>query len=774
MKKFTLLTLLSLGVSLPASLAQTSISIGAARAQAPAFNSTTGPTVTIRGVATNGAELGAIRYIQDATGGVGVYGAAGNAFLPLLNSIVPGDSILVTGQIVDFRGLLEINPITNLQIVAGNRPVQPIVFAAGNLTPAFAEQYEGRLVRLNGLTSINTSTGAPVTAFQSVSAGYRINNNAATPLYVNAASTGPGGLVGKPAPTGLYDAVGIMSQFTNVAPGTTGYQFLPRVYADFLQGNTPNLLTTPRPININSSGFTVNFLTQNAGDTKVEYSTTPNGTFTAVTNATSVTNHSLAITGLQPATVYYIKASSTNSVGLSESRVIPMVTGSLSTGKMRSYFNNPVNTALALPGNNATYLANGAIADTVARYINKAAQTLDIAIYNWNSPVILAAVNAAYARGVQVRVIFENDNANASIQNLNSAIPRIGRNTTQNIMHNKFVIIDANSTNPNVPWVWTGSTNWTAAQLSTDRNNAIAVQDQSLARVYTIEMNEMWGGGTTATAVFGSLKTDNTPHYLNIGGKTVESWFSPTDNVNGRLIEAIQTADNDLHIATMLITQSDIGRAIRDQVNAKGIANCSEVLVNDTSSAAEGPIFRTIKTALGNRIIKFKGMGIMHHKYAIIDAGASASDPQVFVGSHNWSLSANTENDENTLIVHDAKIVNTYYQEFAKRIQDEQAFGSTVTVCNLVLSNKKATVQQSSIQVYPNPTAGKFQLRLESNKARTATITLRDATGRVVLTQTQPLNGQDVTVDASQLRAGLYLVQIVTPETTQVSRVVVE
>ncbi|WP_045687090.1 phospholipase D-like domain-containing protein [Hymenobacter sp. AT01-02] len=643
-----------------------------------------------------------------------------------------------------------------------------MVFTSANAAAAYAEQYEGQLVKLTNATTVTTTAGAAVTAFASTT--YRISNNATTVMYVNAASTGPDGLIGKPSPTGTFDVVGIMSQFTRTA-GTTGYQLLPRLYADFQQGLTPNIVSAPTTTNITTSGFTVNFRTQNAGTTKLEYAASAGGPFTALTSATSTTQHSLTISGLQPATVYYVKASSTNSVGLSESRVLPMITASQSTGKMRTYFTNPVNTTLALPGNTATYLANGAVADTIARYISRAQQTLDIAVYNWNSPVILAAVNAAQARGVQVRVIYENDNTNASISGLNAAIPRIGRQTTQNIMHNKFVVIDANSTTPNQPWVWTGSTNWTPAQLSTDRNNSLAIQDQSLARVYTIEFNEMWGGGTQTTAVFGSRKTDNTPHYLNIGGKSVESWFSPTDNVNGRLIETVATADNDLHIATMLITQSDIARAIRDQVQLKGIASCTEVLLDDTtSSAASGSVFRTIKTAVGNRILVNKLSGIMHHKYAIVDAGASQSDPLVFVGSHNWSLSANTENDENTLVVHDALITNQFYQEFARRIADQNA---GVSVCSLVLANKTA-VQQSAVHVYPNPTSGSFQLRMHSDKARSARVVLRDATGRIVLDQTKTLNGQEVSVDASSLRAGLYLVQIETTESTQISRVVVQ
>jgi phosphatidylserine/phosphatidylglycerophosphate/cardiolipin synthase-like enzyme len=786
MKKFTLLALLVSMASLRPALAQTPITIAAARAQQPTTNATAGATVTVRGIATNGPELGPIRYFQDGTAGIAAYGGSAGtlpAVAAALNAVQPGDSILVTGQLKQFYGFLEIDPVTTVTVLAGNRPVVPVAFPAGNITAAFAEQYEGQLVRINGITSINTSTGAPVTAFASVSAGYRINNNAATPLYINAASTGPYGLIGKPAPTGLYDAIGLISQHmpanTGTVSTTVGYQLLPRLYADFQQGLTPNLVGTPTTTNISTSGFTVNFVTQNAGDTRLSYSTSPTGPFTTVNNAASVTSHSLAISGLQPATVYYVQGISVNSVGQSQSRVVPMITASLSSGKMRAYFNNPVDNTLALPGNNAVYLPQGHIADTLARYISRARKTLDITIYNWNNAVILNAVNSAHARGVKVRVIYEDDNANVSINSLTAAIPRIARpaqtgSSGSSIMHNKFVVIDVDSTNANAPWVWTGSTNWTAAQLATDRNSAIAVQDQSLARVYTMEFNEMWGSATMTpgTALFGNRKTDNTPHFLRIAGKDVQSYFSPSDNVNGHLIETIQTADNDLHVSSMLITRSDVARAIRDQVQLRSIAACTEGVTNDTSATdGSGNSFRIIRSAIGNRMILKRTSGIYHHKYVIADAGASQSDPTIFLGSHNWTNSADNENDENTLIIHDARIVNQYYQEFSTRVSEQNA---GVTVCRLVLGTRAGTVQASTLQAYPNPSKGSFNLHLTGTAARTATITLRDVTGRVVLSQTKAYTGSDLTVDASTLKAGLYLVQVVTPEATQLGRVVVE
>ncbi|MBJ6110303.1 T9SS type A sorting domain-containing protein [Hymenobacter sp. BT523] len=782
MKKFTLLALLACATSWHAAQAQTPITIAAARALAPTTNTTQGPTVTVRGTVTNGDELGSsvsiIRYIQDGTAGIGVY-TTGGATGPLVSQLVPGDSIQVTGGLKMFRGLLEIDPITSVTVLAGNRPIPaPVVFPSAQAASAYAEQYEGMLVRINGLTSVNTTGGASVTSF-TANTTYRLNNNSTLVTYVPTNSNGPDGLIGKPSPTGTFDAVGIMSQYSSSATSTTGgYQLLNRKYGDFIQGLTPNLTSTPKPTNISTTGFTVTFNTANAGNTQLSYATSPTGTFTTVAGNTALTTaHTQTLTGLQPATVYYVQAVSVNSVGRSESRVVPMITASLSSGRMRTYFTRPVDNTLALAGNAAVYAPNGSVADTLARYIGRATQTLDITIYNWNSPTILAAVNAAQARGVAVRVIYEDDNANVSIGSLNAAIPRIFRpaqtgSSGSSIMHNKFVVIDANNTNPNVPMVWTGSTNWTGAQLSTDRNNVVTVQDQSLARVYTLEFNEMWGSATATpgTPLFGSRKTDNTPHYLVIGGKQVESWFSPTDNVNAHLIETVRTADYDLHVLSMLVTRTDIGRAIADQVTLRNIGQCSDGLTNDTSGVA-GFVFRTIRSGMGTRYLLDNRTGIMHHKTLIVDASAPQSDPTVFVGSHNWTASADTENDENTLVIHDQRIANQYYQEYAARIAEQN---QGVTACRIALATRTGTVQASTVQLYPNPTKGNFNLHLASTSARTATVVLRDATGRVVLTQTQPLTGADLTIDATALKAGLYMVQVTTPEATQVSRVVVQ
>ncbi len=730
---------------------------------AVARNAAPGTTVTTTGVVTNGPELGPIRYFQDATGGLAAYSPT------MLSNVMPGDSIVVTGTLVDYNGLLEISPVTSVQVLASNRVVTPATVTMAQAASVFAEQYEGMLVRIDGNTSLTSAAGAPATTFAG-NTNYRLNGNAATALRVNSASSGATGIIGKPVPTTAFDLIGIMSQFA--ASGSGGYQLLPRVYADFILGNAPNIITQPIVTNITPNSLTISFTTQNPGDASVAYGTTATTLTQTATSPTQATQHSVNLTGLQPATVYYIQLTSTNSIGASNSRVVPVITQSLSTGRMRAWFTGTVDPTYAWPAGNVAQSFPNTMNDSIAALIDRAQLTLDVAIYNWNDGVIFNALSRAKARGVQVRVISDGTVANASTQGLPSVnIPEIERNTTRGIMHNKIIIMDAEATNPSQPQVWTGSTNWTAGQLGVDKNSAILIQDQSLARVYAMEFNEMWGSSTVTpgTPKFGPLKTDNTPHYLKIGTSEVQSWFSPTDGTNTRLIETVNTADNDLHFATMLITRSDIAQAIRSRIQSQNILACSEGLVNDTSSAGAAP-YRTLRSFMGTRMQYFSFSTIMHHKHLLVDV--AGSDPTTWVGSHNWSAGADTDNDENTLVIHNAEITNVYYQEFAKRIQDQNAGIVLCQLRALGLADAFAGSTRLSATVYPNPTTGAFRIEAEKALRGPVRVELLDVNGRTVfITTTTATAERTIALDAENLPTGLYHLRVTSSAGIQFGRV---
>ena len=63
--------------------------------------------------------------------------------------------------------------------------------------------------------------------------------------------------------------------------------------------------------------------------------------------------------------------------------------------------------------------------------------------------------------------------------------------------------------------------------------------------------------------------------------------------------------------------------------------------------------------------------GDLHHKYCIIDHSDVESDPLVITGSHNWSSTAENVNDENTVIVHDARVAVKLLEEEV-RLRDRE------------------------------------------------------------------------------------------------------
>jgi phosphatidylserine/phosphatidylglycerophosphate/cardiolipin synthase-like enzyme len=54
--------------------------------------------------------------------------------------------------------------------------------------------------------------------------------------------------------------------------------------------------------------------------------------------------------------------------------------------------------------------------------------------------------------------------------------------------------------------------------------------------------------------------------------------------------------------------------------------------------------------------------GKLHHKFAVIDV--FGDDPVVILGSYNWTDAGAYDNDENTLIIHDADLALAYYTEW--------------------------------------------------------------------------------------------------------------
>lgn len=702
-----------------------------------------GATVTIRGIVTNGSELGSIRYLQDSTAGVAAYSSS-------LAGLNRGDSVELTGTLKDYNNLLEMDPVSSFTVLStGNTLPTPEVIVPDSLN----EDREGELVEIQNATFTTNPGGL----FSSNTAYNFTANNQTSSIYVR--SNHP--LIGQIIPSGPVTLVGIASQYS-YSSATSGYQLLCRDSLDIINASTISIVSPVSEDSLSQNGFVIDWLTDNPGSSEIYYgSTEALGSHMADTNATL--SHHLKITGATPSQLYYIQAFSVNGMDTAFAPINVFITESNSTGNTLVYFNTPGDTSVST-GVNAVTLPN-AIDDTLIQYINRAVATIDFTMYNFNSANIAnvaTALNNAYNRGVTVRVIFDNSANNTGLQQLDPGIKKISNPTASQygIMHNKFIIFDANNSDANVPIVWTGSTNLTDGQINTDPNSVIIIQDKSLAIAYTLEFDEMFGStGATpdlGASRFGPDKLDNTPHKFIIGGKNVECYFSPSDNTNDVIIREIGSAQQNIDIATMLITRTDIAYALQD-ADAAGVD--LHILVNHQNDLST-TVWGILSTLLDSNIQDDQSQpGIMHHKYMVVDNGQA--NAHVLLGSHNWSNSANNKNDENTLVYYDASIANQYYQVFYYR------FIQNLT--NGISTNS----QWTKVNVYPNPSTDFVNIEIQSTKNQKAQIQILDMNGRVV-SQESTVISQGVNalkLNVNTLDYGVYFLTIVSESGNYVQKI---
>ncbi|MBN1133085.1 MAG: T9SS type A sorting domain-containing protein [Bacteroidales bacterium] len=610
-----------------------------------------GASVTVSGVVLNGAELGIIRYIQDETGGLAIYDGTKMA------GIERGDSITVSGMLVDYNNLLEMQPVANVVVEKKNVDLPVPVL----LTPSqLGEAYEGMLIRINN--AVFDDSGNAFEAKKNY--GFTANGESGEVRISDDASP----FVGQVVPSSEVIIVGILSQFYDI------YQVLVRGTDDIRSSSRINFLTPPVLKDLSTSGFTIEWDTDSTGTTEMFYGHTDELELGQLTLPGTGKQHSITISGANPSELYYIKPFSVRGEDTAHIFTQVYITQSVSTGEMKAYFNKPVDNSVSM-GTDAVYLDH-AIDDTLIAYINRAEESIDFTIYNFNNEGISnisAALNNAHNRGVVVRVVYDINQSNFGTDELVGGIGKMASPVSNypdyGIMHNKFVVFDALSDDPDKAFVWTGATNFTDGQINVDPNNVIIIQDKSLAIAYRLEFNEMFGSEGAqpdpAKSRFGPDKLDNTPHEFFIGGKRVECYFSPSDPTHKNILKTIRSANTDLSIATMLITKTDLGYAIRD-VKEAGVL--SGVLVNDIESCNE-IVVNTLRNSLAENFRVSGEPGIMHHKYMIVDQSDAASDPILLTGCHNWSASAEERNDENTLIIHDQTLANIYYQEFTNRFK---------------------------------------------------------------------------------------------------------
>ena len=290
----------------------------------------------------------------------------------------------------------------------------------------------------------------------------------------------------------------------------------------------------------------------------------------------------------------------------------------------------------------------GGIDSRLAAAMAAAEESVDMAIFQLSSPVIIDAILGAHGRGLAVRLVVDDDYDEDALAALAEAGVPIVDDDRSGRMHNKFTIIDGKS-------VWTGSWNYTLNGAYRHNNNAIALHDAAVAAAYQAEFDEMF-----ERREFGVRSTNQGPVSLAAEGREIDIVFAAEGDEIPWLVNAIRSARDSVRFMIFSFSLEEVSGAMIE-ANAKPgvtVSGVFDVWQGGASWSQLSPLH-----CAGVDVREDGNRDLMHHKLIIVD------DELVVTGSFNFSKSAADSNDENILILRDPVIGALYADEF-RRVWD--------------------------------------------------------------------------------------------------------
>jgi phosphatidylserine/phosphatidylglycerophosphate/cardiolipin synthase-like enzyme len=295
--------------------------------------------------------------------------------------------------------------------------------------------------------------------------------------------------------------------------------------------------------------------------------------------------------------------------------------------------------------------------------IESSERSIDFAVYGIRGQAtVVRALQAAERRGVRVRgVVDAEDELCSGLEYPDTArlIAALAPGSVRcdagpeagAIMHNKFFVFDRRRT-------WTGSTNLSDTELSGEYNTdvAVVIDSPDVARVYTQELDEMFGG---------RFHTDKVADTLQVLDR-VKSYFSPTDGaIHNAVLPLVDGAIHTLDVAMFFFTSELVADALLAAVE-RGVRVRT---ILDAEGASNRSSQHGRLCAAGTALKVEDWGGKAHAKWAVADAADRESAAVVF-GSMNWTRAGDAVNDENTLYVKDSELAARFSAEFEREWAD--------------------------------------------------------------------------------------------------------
>lgn len=344
------------------------------------------------------------------------------------------------------------------------------------------------------------------------------------------------------------------------------------------------------------------------------------------------------------------------------------------------YFTEPINTS------DRSLHTGSQVEAAVIESINNAETSIDAAFFELGLESIANALIDAKNRGVTVRLVVDDEHMveeeethpedsvldileDAGFELYCEAVGQrpssydIRCDDRSALMHNKFIIVDGIE-------VWTGSMNYTHNGVYNNNNNVLLLRSQRMVANYEYIFDLMFEEG--------NFNLDGTDGYdvpyrrPTVNNVQIENYFSPDDanELEDRISELINDADESIYIIAYGITLDSMGEALLGRVNA-GVT--VQGIFETRAATAQGSEFPTIGCA-GADVRRDGNPNTFHHKAIVIDGEV------VITGSFNFSDNAKS-NSENVTIIFSEEIAAAYIQEFERRFTDAESITRTEMGC---------------------------------------------------------------------------------------------
>jgi phosphatidylserine/phosphatidylglycerophosphate/cardiolipin synthase-like enzyme len=312
------------------------------------------------------------------------------------------------------------------------------------------------------------------------------------------------------------------------------------------------------------------------------------------------------------------------------------------------------------------------IAGRVARFLEPARSTLELALYDVRLPdptgsIVADQLRAANGRGVATRLLYNVDSERPSElhpppqtrPDILAELPIDARPVPgiPDLMHHKYAIRDAEA-------VWAGSANWTVDSWTRQENVLAIVESAEIAGRFRQNFEELWSRQQVDES--GHIK----PEPVDVGGTEVTAWFTPGhgEQLSQRIATAIGSARSRVRIASPVITSGPILGTLAELADKGG---------RDIAGVVDGPQTETVFhqwSENGHTAWKIPLLAATLSKlpfsakpstpwtpdskvHDFMHAKVTVADDVVFVGSFNLSRSGE-QNAESVLEIHDAAIAD--------------------------------------------------------------------------------------------------------------------